>query len=88
MLMGKVKKRKNSKISKDKCKKIWLWLIMTLSLAIVMGILHGTVEHYFDTTKLVFGLYMDWEQFFVVIGVATWTVLTVIIFKGGVDFKK
>lgn len=82
--MGKITKRKDKKVSKDKCKKIWLWAIMTLSLAIVMGVMHGTVEHYFDTTKLIWGLYMSWDEFFVVIGVAIWTALSLIIFKGGV----
>ena len=82
--MGKVKSKKTEKTNKGVTKrKMFNWIIMTLILALIMGILYGTVEHYLNTTPLIFGLYISWQEFTLTIGIAVWAFLSLIIFKSG-----
>lgn len=77
----KIQKRKNKENSNINMKDLAWWALMTLLLAISMGILYGTVEYYLNTTELLYGLYMSWEQFFLVLGFGLWAIFTFIIFK-------
>ena len=73
-----IKKIRISKSNKRTIK----WVFYIFLYTSFMGILYGTVKHYFGDTYLGLGLYMSWEMFFLTLGGFGWVVITLIIFKG------
>ena len=63
-------------------KKIIPWIIYSLTYAIVLGIIYGTVSMYFGTEPLLFGLYIDLPVTFLYIAIFGIVIITFLVFGG------
>jgi len=78
----KIKIKKKNKERRKLDSKDWFqWIFATLLLALFMSILSGTVSYYLGTDPIIFGLYINWELFFWIIGIAIWGLISFCVFK-------
>lgn len=57
------------------------WIIYSSIYAIVVGILYGTVNYYFETIPLIFGLYMDIPLTFAILGLSGWALMSWLVLR-------
>ena len=57
------------------------WIIYSSIYALIMGILYGTANYYFETIPLLFGLYIDVSWTIIIIGLSGWALMSYFIFK-------
>lgn len=57
------------------------WVIYSLMYALVMGILYGTANYYFDIIPLLFGLYIDISWSIIILGLSGWALMSWFVLK-------
>lgn len=57
------------------------WVIYSSIYALIMGILYGTANYYFETIPLLFGLYMDISWTIIILGLSGWALMSWVVFK-------
>lgn len=77
-MVVKGQKRDGKKEQRDMLVK---WIIYSSIYALVMGILYGTANYYFETIPLLFGLYIDISWSIIIFGLSGWTLMSYLIFK-------
>ncbi len=80
--------KKNKKKKRNRNDKIKIWLFYSIIYAFFYSILSGTLTHYYATVYLGIGLYMNLPDFFVMLGLSGWILLTFIILKGNMSYTK
>lgn len=60
-----VKKSVGFKPRKGKMKK---FMLLVLTYCFLLAIIHGTADYYLGLRELVYGIYISWEIFFILIG--------------------
>ena len=80
--------KKNKRNKRNRSDKIKIWLLYSILYAIFYSILSGTLTYYFNTIPLGLGLYMNLPDFFVMMGLSGWVLLTFLILKGDMAYTK
>lgn len=61
--------------------KITKFLVLVLVYCFALAIIHGSAEHYLGLRELMFGVYISWEMFFVLIGSFGICAIYIYVFK-------